>query len=239
MNHRVPNSSQCGFTLVEMLVVLAIMGVVLAVTITGQRSFDGSIVLSNTAYDIALSIRQAQTYGVSGRIAQGTSSATYGYGIDVQSLPTDKYVLFADTHGTGCNATISSITSAPDTKTGDCTYTSGSDIKVQSVQINNSVTISGACVYKNIYAYCSFGTTAPSQLLSQVDISFARPEPGAIIYAKNAAGVVFKNAGSNIKFDHACLRLSAGGSDRYVMVNQVGIISVISAASAATSCKGL
>ncbi len=235
MNHRTQTFSQHGFTLIEMLVVLAIMGIVLAITINGQRAFDSSIVLSNTAYDVALSIRQAQTYGVSGRVALGTPSATYGYGVDVQSFPTNKYVLFADTNGTGCNATVSSIANAPDTKTGDCMYTSGADAKVQSIQINNSATISGACVYKNLSTYCSFSTNP----LSQVDISFARPEPGAIIIAKNTAGVAFKKLGVNIKFDHVCLRLSAGGSNRYIMVNQVGIISVISTVSAKTSCKGL
>jgi len=91
MNYQTQIHTQRGFTLIEMLVVLAIMGVVLAVTVGGQRAFNRSIVLSNTAYDVALSIRQAQTYGVSGRVAQGTLSATYGYGVDIQSFPTNKY----------------------------------------------------------------------------------------------------------------------------------------------------
>ncbi len=239
MNHQTQIPTQRGFTLIEMLVVLAIMGVVLAVTVGGQRAFNRSIVLSNTAYDIALSIRQAQTYGVSGRVAQGTPSATYGYGVDIQSFPANKYVLFADTGGTGCNATVSSIANAPDTKTGDCMYTSGTvpgaDVKVQSVQINNNVSISGVCVYKGaLYIYCSSGTNP----LLQVDISFVRPEPGAIIIAQNALGT-YKNLNVNMRFDKVCLKLSAGGSNRYIVVNQVGIISVISAAAAVNSCPNL
>jgi len=111
----------------------------------------------------------------------------------------------------------------------------GADVKVQSVQINNNVSISGVCVYKGaLYTYCSSGTNP----LLQVDISFVRPEPGAIIIAQNALGT-YKNLNVNMRFDKVCLKLSAGGSNRYIVVNQVGIISVISAAAAVNSCPNL
>ncbi len=237
MINKTQNFSQYGFTLIEMLVVLAIIGVILSVTINGQRSFDSSVVLSNTTYDIALSIRQAQIYGVSGRITQGTQNSTYGYGVDIQSFPTDKYVLFADTNGTGCSSTVSSIKNAPDTKTGDCMYTSGADTNIQSFTINNRISISGACVYKNknMSTYCSFGTNP----LSQVDISFTRPDPGAIIIVRKAAGGAITSGNKIVRFNHVCLRLSSGKGNRYIMVNQIGIISVISNSVAKDSCPGL
>lgn len=248
MNRKTLVFSQRGFTLIEMLVVLAIMGVILSVTVNGQRAFDSSVVLSNTAYDVALSIRQAQTYGVSGRVAKGKqTTSTYGYGVDVQSFPTDKYVLFADTYPHtntnpnrnifNCHTAVSSLISAPDTKTGDCMYTKGADVKIQSIAINNRVSISGACVYKNknLSTYCSFGTNP----LAQVDISFTRPDPGAIIIARKATGGAFTNGNNILRFNHVCIRLSSGKGNRYIMVNQVGIISVISNLAAKDSCPGL
>ncbi len=201
-----------GFTLIEMLVVLAIIGVVLAITISGQRAFNSSTVLSNTAYDVALSVRQAQTYGVSGRVVPKQPSANYGYGIDVSSIPTNNYVLFADTFGTGCSIAASSIKNAPDTKIGDCIYTPNRDIIVHKFKINNNARITGMCVYKGLSTYCSTGSNNPS--LSKVDITFVRPNPSAIIIANSE------------RFNRVCIRLSAGDGNRYINVTQIGVISV-------------
>ncbi len=219
-----------GFTLVEMLIVLAIMSVVIGITVNGQRSFDRSIILSNTTYDVALSVRQAQAYGTSGRVASGQIITGYGYGLDVQSLPTKKYVLFADTSGSGCLQSNSTITGAPDAKIGDCIYTKGSDVVVQSVDINNDVIITGVCVYNDSSSYCA-GTSNPS--LSQVDINFIRPSQDAVIVAKNTSGGVIGGSGSSTKFDSACLRLSSSGNNRYLYITHVGVVSVKS------SCNGI
>ena len=45
-----------GFTLIELMVVLAIIVVITTVVLTSQSSFNKSLILANTSYDIALSL---------------------------------------------------------------------------------------------------------------------------------------------------------------------------------------
>src|SRR3989338_11200043 len=87
--------TNAGFTLIELVVVMGIIVVVSAVTLANNTRFGGSVLLQNLAYDIALSIRQAQVYGISVRnYSAGNFSAGYGMHFDIVS-PTS-YVLFAD-----------------------------------------------------------------------------------------------------------------------------------------------
>jgi prepilin-type N-terminal cleavage/methylation domain-containing protein len=57
-------SRKSGFTLIELMVVLVVFVALTGIMISSQSKFDGTILLNNLAYDIALSIREAQTYGV-------------------------------------------------------------------------------------------------------------------------------------------------------------------------------
>ena len=61
--------SRAGFTLIEMLVVVAIITVVTAVMFSNQSNFSSSVLLANTTYDVALSARDAETYGLGTRAA--------------------------------------------------------------------------------------------------------------------------------------------------------------------------
>lgn len=84
-----------GFTLVELLVSIAIFTAITTIAVYNHAGFNGSILLTNLSYEIALSIRQAQVYGVS--VRQGASQGfNSGYGVHFDtSLPT-QYVLFED-----------------------------------------------------------------------------------------------------------------------------------------------
>ena len=106
-----------GFSLLELLVVLGIITVITAITITSQSAFNKTLVLANTAYDFALTVRYAQTYGIGSRAA-GTLSNT-GYGIHVARGVTDSFIFFADSDpapgGPGvCHTPPSGDPSAPD-----------------------------------------------------------------------------------------------------------------------------
>src|SRR3989344_8294101 len=72
-----------GFTLIELLVVTAIIVVVSGVVLANQNRFGGQVLLQNFAYDVALSIRQAQVYGLAVARAGSGGTATFGtsYGI--------------------------------------------------------------------------------------------------------------------------------------------------------------
>ncbi len=90
--------TQQGFTILEMLTVLAIFGVMTAIVVFNYGKFTSDTILTNMAYEVALSIREAQIYGVSVRNPNGaliTSSFSVPYGVYAQR-GTNQYFLFAD-----------------------------------------------------------------------------------------------------------------------------------------------
>ncbi len=54
-----------GFTLAEIVIVLSIVGFLTAVVIAQYRNFDSTTVLRNLAYEVALSVREAQVMTIS------------------------------------------------------------------------------------------------------------------------------------------------------------------------------
>lgn len=183
-----------GFTLVELMVVLTIIVIISTVVITSQSSFNKTLILANTAYDIALSIRSAQTYGIGSRAVGTTVNA--GHGIRFQSNPSSSFIFFADTSPTApC--------SQPNCKSGDHTYTNGSDSVVQTYTLGNGMTISKLCVDST----CN---------LSSLDVVFERPNPNAFISADGYYSV------NNAK---ACITVtSPQGGEKYVSVSKSGQI---------------
>jgi prepilin-type N-terminal cleavage/methylation domain-containing protein len=63
-----------GFTLLELIVVVAIFGILSVVSLSGYQGFGLQMRLANTAYDVALTIRQAQLYGASGKSLSDVTS---------------------------------------------------------------------------------------------------------------------------------------------------------------------
>lgn len=86
-----------GFTLVELLVTISIFVILTGVILVNSNRFNGSILLDNFAYDVALSIRQAQSYGVN---VQESFSGSFdlGYGVFFDLSPNTgsrtNYMLF-------------------------------------------------------------------------------------------------------------------------------------------------
>jgi prepilin-type N-terminal cleavage/methylation domain-containing protein len=54
-----------GFTLVEMMVVMTLVTILATVIIFNHQKFNDNLELTNLSYEVALSLRQAQVYGVS------------------------------------------------------------------------------------------------------------------------------------------------------------------------------
>ncbi len=189
---------QAGFTLIEMLVVTGIMALISGLVLVNNNRFGNSIILQNLAYDIALSIRQAQVYGISvQRFNQSFGSA---YGMHFQATPSTgqaAYELFADALSPA-NGTYD----CPNPGTTNCEL-------VQSTTI--------AAGY-GIYTLCA---TPPNQAeicgLSTLDITFQRPEPDAYIRSPAYAGL---NESSRIQI------VSPRGAFKNVVVESNGQISV-------------
>lgn len=206
-----------GFTLIEMLVVLAIIIIVTAIALAGQSGFNRTEALNNMAYDIGLSMRQAASYGISNAInsagvGQG-SNIPYGVSFDVGSP--NSFALFADTYP---SATGSCVTSPkPDCQSGNREYDSdpGQDLTVQTFTLNNGFTISAFCAKNGSNkTSCTNDKNTP---LKKLSVTFARPNADTTIAGKDAQ--------NSWRTDYlfACIQLSSGsGEVRYVSVSATG-----------------
>lgn len=207
---------RAGFTLVELLVVLAIIAVVMVVVLTSQSSFNGTLILQNAAYDIALTLRNAQTYGLGSRAVGVTANA--GYGIHFQSVPADSFTFFADTSpapsASNCHGLPLGGSAAPDAQPGDCIYDQNQDQRVNSYTLGNGIIISDFCVYRDngIGGKKKCASTHP---LTFLDVVFARPNPDVFIET------------SLTGYTYACLTVaSPQGTTRSVSIGTSGVITV-------------
>lgn len=90
--------SKRGFTLIEMIVVVGIFSFITAIVLANNSKFNGDILITNLAYEIALTIRQAQVFGLSVRefAVGGVSEFNVGYGVYFSSGTTGSFVFYAD-----------------------------------------------------------------------------------------------------------------------------------------------
>ena len=71
-------SRQAGFSLIELLVVTGVIAVISGLMLVSNSTFGGQILLQNLAYDIALTLRQAQVYGISVQRFGTSYGSSYG-----------------------------------------------------------------------------------------------------------------------------------------------------------------
>ena len=91
-----PTSLLRAFTLVELVVTVGIFALISTLIITRNSQFDEEIFLSDMAYDVALSLRRAQSYGINVRGSEGSFDLPYGVHF---TAGTTTYELFVDTDG--------------------------------------------------------------------------------------------------------------------------------------------
>lgn len=167
----------CGFTLVEMVVVLGIFAVITSVVLARYKDFSGGIILNNLAYEIGITIREAQVYGLSVKDA-GTSLFTVRYGIHLAYPTSNTFVLFGDVDG-------------------NLQYTGSSEV-IESLRATQGNTIDDFCGQRLDGTYeCGKAGT-----ITWLDIMFLRPNPDAIFksssgQAYQAATITVKSPGTN------------------------------------------
>ncbi|OHA46069.1 MAG: hypothetical protein A2541_00080 [Candidatus Taylorbacteria bacterium RIFOXYD2_FULL_36_9] len=146
-----------GFTLVELLVTISIFVILTGVVLWNQTKFNSSILLTNLAYDTALTIRQAQTYGINVREFNGTGQF-FPYGVHFETGVNSKsFILFADLDNNGVY---------------DGTPTDGL-VSRYNIQRGNYV----RTLCRVVRDPCSAGIT--SLAVNSLDIVFKRPNPDA------------------------------------------------------------
>lgn len=188
--------SSRSFTLVELMVSLGIFTFMTVLMVTKYGNFNQSILLTDLAYDVALTIRTAQTYGLSVKNVGGATTFNYSYGIDfsngASSLNNNRQVIFfADSNPNN--------------------YYDVGDTVISTYAIKRGAYVYSICVGSG-QASCSALTSN-----SQLDISFKRPSPNAIICPNNSC--------IGDTYAEIILR-GTDGSTRMVVARENGQISV-------------
>jgi prepilin-type N-terminal cleavage/methylation domain-containing protein len=216
---------QRGFTLVEMLIVMFIIGVITVVVITSQGTFNKTLILSNAAYDVALALRSAQNYGLGSRLTT-TGLDDTGYGLEFRLGST--FTFFADNYPApqagNCHGLPAGGSTAPDAKRGNCIYDSvapNQDRLVTPYTLNRGITVTKVCAYSY-----SGSWSCTSSGLTRLDIVFVRPDPAPFMSTNGTYPT-----GSAV-ITAACVTLtSPQGGTRSVSITSTGQIN-----PAATSC---
>lgn len=218
------NHALRGFTLVEMMVVLFIIVIVTTIAVMGQSTFNRSLILTDTAYTIAFSIREAQTLGLSSRVANSLYNA--GYGIRFSTLTPTSYLLFSDTSPASPGSTQSGLcpghtepSTSPDSHPGDCIYdpTAAPAELVRTYSLNRGY---------QIYKFCGTALVGGVTRCSGVDfetmhISFMRPSTETTVFGQNALGTLVALTDATIY-----LRSPDAVAERCIAVSKVGQVAV-------------
>jgi prepilin-type N-terminal cleavage/methylation domain-containing protein len=188
-----------GFTLIELMITIGIFVFMTAVLLSKYNSFYSGTIFKNLAYDIALTIRQAQTYGISVKVADSSSSSNFNeaYGVHVELLVDPDFKKFR----------LSTFVPSGSVFTEK-------DIE-QVYNLKNGARLFYPLVSKT-------GGPVSTTQVRFVNIIFRRPNPEAIICAKVAAIDLY-----DCSYNWTRLILRApDGTSRTVEVNSAGQIKI-------------
>jgi prepilin-type N-terminal cleavage/methylation domain-containing protein len=198
-----------GFTLVELMVSVSIFAFMTAFLLAKYGTFNRSVFLTNLAYEVALSIRSAQSYGLNVKGVQpvvGDLDFKTGYGVHFEKTTTSsgqQFILFADILGIGL----------------DGYYVGGNgdsgDYDVDTFTLNRGNKVSDILVGNDC------GQPSSLSSVDVADIFFKRPNPNAIIS--------YNEFGSITQASCVHIVLSApDGNTVTVEVRETGQIAVLS-----------
>lgn len=172
-----------GFTLIELIVVLGIFLMISAVTLANYPAFNSRVSISTLANGIAVSIREAQVYGVSVKNATTTALGLYpSYGIYFNiaagngQASSTQYVLFFDRQESGMFNTYNK-------PLGDGRFNDATE-RVQAIALSNGneiVRIYGKQASDSTPAQACNDNKAGYTCGIAAHISFKRPNPDAKI----------------------------------------------------------
>jgi prepilin-type N-terminal cleavage/methylation domain-containing protein len=170
------NPQSGGFTLIEMTVVIAIVGILTAAVVGNYGSFRSATVATNMAYEAATTVRQAQLYGLGVRGVRGLDG-TYNfggtYGVEF-AAGTAAYSIFRD---------VNSVDGRCD---DDCSCADVASECVEQVRMLQSVAVEAICASPSASiatgdliagSYCTHAAAT---------VTFTRPDPEGTIRAGTA-----------------------------------------------------
>lgn len=206
-----------GFTLVEMLVVLAIITVITTIVVTGQSNYNKTLLLTDTSYTVALSARQAQSYGLGSRKFGSVQNS--GYGLHFSRVTPNSYIVFADTAKTlqpvAPNCPTGTI-GTPEEKPGNCRYDT-TDGTVNTYTFGRGFTVKQFCGKSGLTKYCSTDAVP----LTTLDMVFTRPNTSTTI-----SGLLNGSILTSFSCAEVTLTDASGQATRSIRISSLGEISV-------------
>lgn len=199
----VSDDAQRGYTLVELMIVTGIFAIVSSVVLGNYAKFGGTITLENLTYDVALSVRQTQVYGIAVQ-RYGASNFSASYGMHFASADSTGYQLFGDV------VVANGLYDCPDPGVpSSCEL-------LQASTFSGGYTISKLCAPAGEDAAACTG-------VSKLDILFKRPEPDALISVNDLSCSL---SISNCEQSARIVVRSPRGDQKSVVVEATGQISV-------------
>ncbi len=189
-----------GYTFIELLVAMALVISIITVTLVSYRDFEAKLLVGNLAHEVALSIREAQVYGLNVRGNEGDFNT--GYGIHFEKgagLPISSFTLFADNNI-------------------DHIYNLGDDTAIEVYNFGTGFVISDVCaVTTDMMSITECFSDAAT--ITKLNIAFKRPDPDAIFTTDFVPTKTYEKVEITIE------SLSRGDSKK-VVVYPTGFISV-------------
>jgi Tfp pilus assembly protein FimT len=171
-----------GFTIVELMITVTIMMIMTLVVFFNYNKFNESSLISALAYDMSLTIRQAQVYGIASREAGVNQSVSIGsassndfkfaYGVHFELSNPNSFIFFVDTNENG-------------------KYDSEVDLheSLQTYSFQRGIKIKELC-FVGVPSSSGCNSNGSMKTAGTLDITFLRPDPEAKIKPNNASGAV-------------------------------------------------
>ncbi len=229
---RVHIPSRGGFALVELLVAVVLFGLISTFVIVAYSRISGQLFLTTLAYEIGLSFREAQSYGVSvhqfKEVGQLVETFDVGYGVHFDSLDDRTYAFFSDKGGVAGDAQFNGEFGTAYNETG-CLSTKECMSVVRLEKGNRVVKFCGVlfgdggrdAVDSKKQEECNLNSLPnTNNVISFLDVTFLRPNPDAIITTSQTVAVRRKYKAARVYL------LSPTGEKRVIEVVSTGQISI-------------
>ena len=148
-----------GFTLIEMIVVIAIIATISALSLFNSSKLNSAVLLSNTAYEIGLIVRDAQISGLGAKVMQsGVNATTSNQGVYFNPVVNDSQIIF-----------FSDLNKSNK-------YEDGEESQIYDIENKRAGKIISICTIDSESAPCNVSN------IVDLNIIFKRPNPEAYFY---------------------------------------------------------
>lgn len=202
-----------GFSLAELIVTISIVSIILTVILMGQSRYTAGASLNANLGAATLTVRQAQTYGISVRqFLPGVEEFNIGYGVSFRVASvngSNEYIFYADRGSSDLNKYSTS-----DWNT--CTIGGTSECLGKTVLTGSNV----------IWRICYQAISGTEQCSSdrRVDITFTRPETSVSMRFFNSSGGS-ETVVANLEYARVIFRSTITLTEKSIYVYPTGQIS--------------